>query len=115
MHVLSIKGAKDEESQVLYRNENKHHSSISNFPENLRRSFNKYTGTVIRAPIDRINRVTPPRKLLRNDSFSDAVDSGKKQNTNREDNGIEMTNLHHGEDMGSAETCSTTASMSILI
>lgn len=114
-----FKGAKDEESQVLYydnSNENRHRSSISNFPENLRRSFNKYTGTVIRAPIDRINRVTPPRRLLRNDSSGDTVDSRKNQNIGEEDNGMEMTNMHCGEgSQGSVETCSTTASVSILI
>ena len=75
----------------------------------LRRSFHKYTGTVIRSPLDRINRVSPPRRLLRNDS-TDGYNMHKDPCHSTSDM-IELNAIR--DDSKSVDTCSTTTNASI--
>ena len=53
-----------EDSQINPADESNFQRTSS--AQKFRRSFQKYTGTVIRSPLDRINGVNPPRRLLRN-------------------------------------------------
>merc|ERR1712038_1963797 len=69
------KNETDDDAQALSFDEN--HFQRTSSAQKFRRSFQKYTGTVIRSPLDRINGVNPPRRLLRND-FIDGCDN--KQN-----------------------------------
>ena len=75
----------------------------------LRRSFHKYTGTVIRSPLDRINRISPPRRLLRNDS-TDGYNM-RQDPCNSTTDMIELTAIR--DDSKSVDTCSTTTNSSI--
>ena len=75
----------------------------------LRRSFHKYTGTVIRSPLDRINRISPPRRLLRNDS-TDGYNMRQDPRNSTLDM-IELTAIR--DDNKSVDTCSTTTNSSI--
>ena len=75
----------------------------------LRRSFHKYTGTVIRSPLDRINRISPPRRLLRNDS-TDGYNM-RQDPCNSTIDMIELTAIR--DDSKSVDTCSTTTNSSI--
>ena len=106
--VIDLKGEAEEESQILHESDrNRQPSSTQKF----RRSFHKYTGTVIRSPIDKINRVTPPRRLLKNDEID-----GKENQAINGNNGMEMTEIHDlsRDRHESVETSSTTTNVSVV-
>ena len=71
-----LAGEAEEDSQIIPADESNFQRTSS--AQKFRRSFQKYTGTVIRSPLDRINGVNPPRRLLRN-NFMDGYD----RNTDR--------------------------------
>ena len=102
-----ILGKTEDESQLTPSDDNKDQRSSS--AQKFRRSFHKYTGTVIRSPLDRINQVTPPRRLLRND-FTDGYESRTKTCNSTLDM-IELTPIQ--DESRSVDTCSTTTNGSI--
>ena len=96
----------EDDAQALSFEEN--HFQRTSSAQKFRRSFQKYTGTVIRSPLDRINGVNPPRRLLRND-FIDGCDNTKSC-INTSDM-IELSPIV--DETKSMDTCSTTTNVSI--
>ena len=96
----------EDDTQALSFEEN--HFQRTSSAQKFRRSFQKYTGTVIRSPLDRINGVNPPRRLLRN-NFIDGCDN-TKSNINTSDM-IELSPIV--DETKSMDTCSTTTNVSI--
>ena len=96
----------DDDAQALSFDEN--HFQRTSSAQKFRRSFQKYTGTVIRSPLDRINGVNPPRRLLRND-FIDGCDS-ERQDCNNGSDMIELSPIK--DETRSVDTCSTTTNIS---
>ena len=97
----------EDDAQNLSFEEN--HFQRTSSAQKFRRSFQKYTGTVIRSPLDRINGVNPPRRLLRND-FIDGCDN-KTENYINASNMIELSPIV--DETKSMDTCSTTTNVSI--
>ena len=84
------------------------HFQRTSSAQKFRRSFQKYTGTVIRSPLDRINGVNPPRRLLRND-FIDGCDN-RTQDCISSSDMIELSPIK--DETKSVDTCSTTTNIS---
>merc|ERR1712226_750072 len=85
------------------------HFQRTSSAQKFRRSFQKYTGTVIRSPLDRINGVNPPRRLLRN-NFIDGCDN-RTQDCISSSDMIELSPIK--DETKSVDTCSTTTNVSI--
>ena len=100
-----IDGA-EEETQILHEHDRNQQTSTT---QKFRRSFHKYTGTVIRSPLDKLSGVNPPRRLLRNDSID-----GKENHPINENISIEMTEFKtlKADRQDSVETSSTTTNAS---
>ena len=99
-------GEAEEETQILHENDRNVQTSTT---QKFRRSFHKYTGTVIRSPLDKLSGVNPPRRLLRNDSID-----GKENHPTNESIAIEMTEFKtlNADRQESVETSSTTTNAS---
>ena len=96
----------EDDVQALSFEENHFYRTSS--AQKFRRSFQKYTGTVIRSPLDRINGVNPPRRLLRN-VFIDGCDI-ERQDCNNVTDMIELSPIK--DETKSVDTCSTTTNVS---
>ena len=99
-------GRADDDSQVEQPSDDNKSQKPSS-AQKFRRSFHKYTGTVIRSPLDKIAQVNPPRRLLRND-FTDSLT--ETCNGERLDM-IELTPIK--DESRSVDTCSTNTTGSI--